>query len=71
MFSSLQVISFVQWVKGVKWLPHMLKTWLHSKHNTTKLQLQHHHTPAPAHNVALCMDGMLGGYFFFNTLLAL
>lgn len=46
-----QVISFVQRVEGVKSLPHMSKSWLHSKHNTTKLQV--HHTLAPAHIVAL------------------
>lgn len=46
-----QVISFVQRVEGAKCLPHVSKTWLHSKHNTTKLQV--HHTLAPAHDVAL------------------
>lgn len=48
----------------------MIKTGLHTKHNTTKLKLRHHHhhhTPALAHNVALCMDGELGGRCFFLT----
>lgn len=46
----------------------MIKAWLRSKHNTTKLKLQHHHTPALAHYVALCLDGKLGGRCFFLML---
>lgn len=58
MLSSLQVASFLQRVEGTKRPPHMLKTWQHSKHNSTKLQLQRYHTPTSAHNDVL---------FCFNT----
>lgn len=46
MFNSLGVISFAQCVESVKWLLHILKTWLHSKHNTTSTT-----TPWPLHTM--------------------
>lgn len=53
MLSSLLVISFQQRVEGTKRLPHVLKTWLHHKHKSTKLQLQRHYTPTSTHNGVL------------------
>lgn len=53
MLASLLVSSFLRRVNGAKRLPHKLKTWLNSKHNSTKVQWQRHHTPTSAHNRVL------------------